>query len=116
MNGEQPTLEARWTAVLDAELARYQPHTNCHRAITRVIEAATDSGLLSAKYCEGTDPTLYCPAFSLNWSKIDRGLRMAAMNGTATNADSPKYCPWCGGLLAQREVKKEDTKERHDQH
>lgn len=110
--GEFRTDTDQWSDVLSAELGRYQPHTNCHRAITRVIEAATDSGLLSAKYCEGADPTLYCPAFSLNWSKIDRGLRMAAMNGTATNADSPKYCPWCGGLLAQRKVKKEDTASR----
>lgn len=56
----------------------------------------------ATKYCEGSNPGEYCLAFSRNWSQIDRGLRMAAMNGTATHAESPKYCPWCGGLLAVR--------------
>ena len=54
------------------------------------------------KYCEGVDHTVYCPAWSRNWPHIDRGLRMAALNGTPTKADNLKYCPWCGGLLAQR--------------
>ena len=55
-----------------------------------------------AKYCEGSKPEDYCPEFGRNWGQIDRGLDMAAMNGTGTEFKPLKYCPWCGGLLEAR--------------
>jgi len=49
--------------------------------------------------CEDESGIYRCLMFLKNWPKIDNGLKMAAANGTATNADPIAYCPWCGGKM-----------------